>query len=87
MKKQLLQLSTNQPTIGSIKYVDRLKNPVSEQLNFASSNGCNKVVNELTGVQILSEIIVVSLYQTHAAYSFDLEITHMISDQTDKFSP
>ena len=50
-------------------------------------NGCNKVVNELTGVQILSEIIVVSLYQTHAAYSFDLEITHMISDQTDKFSP
>ena len=47
-------------------------------------NGCNKVVNELTGVQILSEIIVVSLYQTHAAYSFDLEITHMISDQTDK---
>ena len=50
-------------------------------------NGCNKVVNELTGVQILSEIIVVSLYQTHSAYSFDLEITHMISDQTDKFSP
>ena len=45
------------------------------------------MVNELTGVQILSEIIVVSLYQTHAAYSFDLEITHMISDQTDKFSP
>ena len=36
---------------------------------------------ELSEVQFWSEIILVSLHQTHAAYSFDLEITHMISDQ------
>ena len=37
MKKQLLQLSTDQVTTGSIKYLDRLKNPMPERLNFAIS--------------------------------------------------
>ena len=44
-------------------------------------NECNKVVIELRVVQFWSEIILVISNQTHAARSFDFEITRMISDQ------
>ena len=39
-----------------------------------------KMVVELSGVQFWSEIILVISNQTHAARSFDFEITRMISD-------
>ena len=44
-------------------------------------NGCNKVAIELRVVQFWSEIILVVSNRTHAACSFDLEITRMISHQ------
>ena len=44
-------------------------------------NGCNKVAIELRVVQCWSEIILVISNRTHAAHSFDFEITRMISDQ------
>ena len=44
-------------------------------------NGGNKVVLKLHVVQFWSEIILVISNRTHAARSFDLEITSMISDQ------
>jgi len=44
-------------------------------------NGSNKVAIELHVVQVWSEIILVISNRTHAARSFDFEITHMISDQ------
>ena len=44
-------------------------------------NGFNKVVTELSGVQVWSEIILVLSNWTRAARSFVFEITHMISDQ------
>ena len=44
-------------------------------------NGSNKVVIELQVVQFWSKIILVISNQTHAARSFDFEITRMISDQ------
>ena len=44
-------------------------------------NGFNKVVIELLVVQFWSEIILVISNRTHAARSFDFEITRMISDQ------
>ena len=40
-----LQLSTKQLTTGSTKHLYRLKNPASEQLNFQSHDGYNKVVH------------------------------------------
>ena len=42
---------------------------------------CNKVVIKLFVMQFWSEIILVISNQTHAAHSFDFEITRMISDQ------
>ena len=44
-------------------------------------NGCSKVAIELRVVQFWCEIILVISNQTHAARSFDFEITPMISDQ------
>jgi len=44
-------------------------------------NGSNKVAIELRVVQFWSEIILVNSNRTHAAHSFDFEITRMISDQ------
>ena len=44
-------------------------------------NGCSKVVIKLRVVQFWSEIILVISNRTHAARSFDFEITRMISDQ------
>ena len=44
-------------------------------------NGSNEVGIELSGVQFWSEIILVISNRTHAARSFDFEITRMISDQ------
>ena len=44
-------------------------------------NGFDKVVIELLVVQFWSEIILVVSNRTHAARSFDFEITRMISDQ------
>ena len=44
-------------------------------------NGFNKVVIELRVLPFWSDIILVISNRTHAARSFDFEITHMISDQ------
>ena len=44
-------------------------------------NGSNKAAIELRVVQFWSDIILVISNRTHAARSFDFEITHMISDQ------
>ena len=44
-------------------------------------NGLNKVVIELSGVQLWSEIILVISNGTRAVLSFDFEIMRMISDQ------
>ena len=50
-------------------------------ISIENKNGCNKGVVELSGVQFWSEIILVISNRTHAACSFDFEITCMISDQ------
>ena len=49
-------------------------------ISIENENGCNKGVIELSGVQFWSEIILVISNRTHAACSFDFEITY-ISDQ------
>ena len=69
------------------EFSDRLSIASIKYLNWPSSlfgqfhNGCNKVVIEPRVVQFWSEIILVISNRTHAARSFDFEITRMISAQ------
>ena len=49
-------------------------------------NGSNKVAIELRVMQFWSEIILEISNQTHAARSFDFEITRLIADQIALYS-
>ena len=66
---------------------DRLSTTSMKYLKWPSpvfgrfQNGCNEVVIESRVVQIWSEIILVISNRTRAAYSFDFEITRIISAQ------
>ena len=74
--KKWMNLISNQLSIASIKYLNK-PSPVFGRFQ----NGCNKVVTEPRVVQFWSEIILVISNQTHAACSFNFQITHMISAQ------
>ena len=78
MKKKKIKTIYHQPTIGKKKtFIPPKKILFLSDWKIRFQNGYNIVVMDLSEVQFLSKIIVISNH-TFSAHSFDLEMTHMI---------